>query len=139
MHKPFTGPSVWTGADLEADQSWRWPWASEELAEIDAALAHAKAAGVDWLRVSQATFPLQDVARKLEAAAEELENGRGFVLLHTCLATHFCVSFRKDPRQCDCESKAASGSKRPERSVSMIDCGIPGKATGCIADWRSRN
>lgn len=81
MIKPFDGPSVWTGADLAADQSWRWPWEAAELAEIDTALAHAKTAGAHWLSVTRETFPLRRVTDKLSAVAEELENGRGFVLL----------------------------------------------------------
>ena len=81
MPPPFTGPSVWTGADLQADQSWCWQWSSAELAEIDSALSHAKAAGAEWLTVSRETFPLAQAASKLEALADELENGRGFVLL----------------------------------------------------------
>ena len=81
MVKPFTGPSVWTGADLAADQSWRYPWSAAELAEIDAALAHAKASGTQWLDVSRKTFPLDKAADKMAGVAEALENGRGFVLL----------------------------------------------------------
>ena len=81
MRMPFTGPSVWTGADLEADQSWRWHWQAAELAEVDAALAHAKAKGVHWLEVSRETFPLDKAAGMLAGLADELEEGRGFVLL----------------------------------------------------------
>ena len=64
MYKPFEGPSLWTGTDLEADQSWRWPWANDELAEIDTALSVAKADGAGWLAVTRDTFPLQAVAAK---------------------------------------------------------------------------
>lgn len=81
MTMPFTGPSVWTGAGLEADQSWRWPWTTAELDELDAALATTKAASAGWLGVTRDTFPLPNVAAKLARVAEELENGRGFVLL----------------------------------------------------------
>ena len=81
MIKPFEGPSVWTGAGLATNESWRWPWTALELAEIDAALAHAKTAGTPWLSVNRTTFPLATVANKLAKVAEELENGRGFVLL----------------------------------------------------------
>lgn len=81
VHKPFTGPSVWTGHDLKADQSWRRPWSASDLAEIDAALGHAKKAGADWLGVTRQTFPLSGAAETLAGVAEELENGRGFVLL----------------------------------------------------------
>ncbi len=81
MRQPFTGPSVWTGIDLSADQSWRRPWSSAELAEIDAALDHAKQSKVGWLALTRKHFPLNAVADKLTKVAEELENGRGFVLL----------------------------------------------------------
>lgn len=81
MYKPFEGPFVWTGEELTADQSWRWRWTPEDLAEIDAALAHANAAGVDYLSVSRETFPLDRVADKMAAVADALENDRGFVLL----------------------------------------------------------
>ncbi len=84
MRKPFTGPSVWTGADLTADPAswrWQWQWQPAELAEINAALAHAKAAGVHWVDVTRKTFSLDKAADKLVALADALENGRGFVLL----------------------------------------------------------
>lgn len=81
MVAPFEGPSVWTGADLQADQSWRWQWQAAELAEIGAALAHAKGARADYLSVTRETFPLPTVSAKLAGVADALENGRGFVLL----------------------------------------------------------
>lgn len=81
MIKPFEGPSVWTGTDLNADQSWRQSWQATELAEIDAALAYAKADGIGYLSVSRETFPLPTVSAKLAGVADALENGRGFVLL----------------------------------------------------------
>ena len=81
MRKPFEGPSVWTGAALQDDESWRVPWRPAELAEIDAALAHARRAGANWLEVTRETFPLHLAARKLDRMADELEDGRGFVLL----------------------------------------------------------
>ena len=73
MYKPFGGRSLWTGADLEADQSLRWPWAKGVLAEIDAALSVAKTDSVGWLATTRDTFPLQAVAAKLAHAAEELK------------------------------------------------------------------
>ncbi|MEQ9125611.1 MAG: TauD/TfdA family dioxygenase [Alphaproteobacteria bacterium] len=81
MRTPFEGPHVWTGQDLEADESWRRAWSAAELAEIDAALAHAKAAGADWLAADRAAFPLDRVADMLAEVADELEDGRGFVLI----------------------------------------------------------
>lgn len=81
MRQPFEGPHVWTGADIAADPAWRRPWRADEVAELDAALAHAKAAGVHWLDVTRDDFPLRRVADALDAVASELEDGRGFQVL----------------------------------------------------------
>lgn len=89
MRQPLTGPHIWTGAEMTASDAWRRPWREAELAEIDHALAHAKAAGADWLSVDQENFPLDKTARALEAVAEELENGRGFQLLTGLPVTKF--------------------------------------------------
>lgn len=81
MREPFVGRDVWTAADLAADRSWRQTWAPAEIAEIDRALAAAKAAGVDWRGVGRQTFPLDRVADRIAAVAEALEDGRGFAVL----------------------------------------------------------
>ena len=81
MPQPFEGPFVWTGRGLESDPSWRRPWTTAEIAEIDAALAHAKATGAVWLDVDRAAFPLDRVARVMDDVADELESGRGFQVL----------------------------------------------------------
>lgn len=81
MRTPFEGPYVWTGDELAADPSWRRPLSQAHVAEIDAALAHAKAAGATWETVARSDFPLAEVAGLLDAVSTDLEEGRGVVLL----------------------------------------------------------
>ncbi len=81
MSKPFEGPSVWTGADLAADRSWTYRLTAADIRELDAARRHAERAGADWLTVTRETFPLDAMARRLQGVADQLETGRGMMLL----------------------------------------------------------
>jgi hypothetical protein len=78
---PLGGPAAWTGADLEHDRGWVRHLGAREVAALDGALAHVRARGLDWAQVTRADFPLGGFAADLEEMAEELENGRGIVLL----------------------------------------------------------
>ena len=78
---PITGPSAWTAADFANDDSWIIHLTGPELAEIDAALMALKAAGKAFPRFKSEDFPLHVLAPRLAHIADELENGRGFLLL----------------------------------------------------------
>jgi hypothetical protein len=78
---PIGGPAAWIGADLERDQSWIHHFTEDDVAAIDGALAHAAKQGLAWDRITRADFPLGGFADAMAAAAGELENGRGIVLL----------------------------------------------------------
>ena len=75
------GPAVWRGAELARAEDWVHAWTPEELAEIDRALAGARDRGIAWDRLHEDDFPLTCVARRLDRAAEALEDGRGLVKL----------------------------------------------------------
>lgn len=78
---PITGPSAWTAADFANDDSWIMRLSEAEIAEIDAALASLRAAGKGFPKFGREDFPLPALAVRLAEITEELENGRGFVLL----------------------------------------------------------
>jgi hypothetical protein len=79
---PLGGAPAWTGDDLRADESgWRRPLGHNHIAEIEAALRHARAAGVPWHQITRADFPLATLGAELEAVGDELENGRGVIQL----------------------------------------------------------
>ncbi len=75
------GPFVWHGDDLCRNDAWIKTWSGDEIAELDAALARATRSGLGWRDVTTDNFPLDRVAGKLDAIAEELENGAGLVKL----------------------------------------------------------
>ncbi len=76
------GPEAWYGEDLAQDDRWRFRLDEADLAEIDAAVSVASAAGKSWIdMISKADFPLPGLARKLSRVADELENGCGLVNL----------------------------------------------------------
>jgi hypothetical protein len=77
----ITGPAAWRGTDLKGDFSWLHPLTPAAVAAIDAALAHVKARGLHYPDFGQDDFPLQALAPDLRRYAEELENGRGFLVL----------------------------------------------------------
>jgi hypothetical protein len=78
--EPLTGPAVWVGPDLQDDPSWIMHLDAADIAEIDAALTAAKAAGVS-IPFSADKFPLPNFARKIDEIVERVSHGRGFVLV----------------------------------------------------------
>ena len=79
--KEIDAPFVWRGADLRNRTDWIRPFTSEELAEIDAALGSCKTRGLVWADITRDDFPLPKLGAALAGVAEELETGRGMILL----------------------------------------------------------
>jgi hypothetical protein len=79
--EPLSGPSVWRGEDLVNDASWREPLSSEDVAEIEAAMARARATGRPAGDLAQRDFPLPGLARKIDRWRQEIRHGRGFVVV----------------------------------------------------------
>lgn len=76
----ITGPGAWIGREIQRDASWIHRLDAAAVAEIDAALGHAKRVGAR-IPFAKDAFPLRDVARALDGILDEIEHGRGFVLL----------------------------------------------------------
>ena len=90
--KAIGGRAAWHKEDLVSNPCWGVQLTMEELAEIDAALAFAKKADppLEWeegevsripLNVSPKNFPLDVLAKRVEALSEELEHGSGAVMV----------------------------------------------------------
>ena len=75
------GAANWRGPDLAGSTGWIYTLTEADVAEIDAALAHAKAKGLRIPAISRADFPLPGLAPKLGRILDEIEHGRGFVLM----------------------------------------------------------
>jgi Taurine catabolism dioxygenase TauD, TfdA family len=78
---PIADSSAWRASDFAADQSWIVRWSKDDIAELDDAIRAAKARGFDATTVTRAAFPLPTLAARLRTFREEIEYGRGFVLL----------------------------------------------------------
>ncbi len=81
LQEKVTGPSVWRGSELSDDQSWIYPLSDETLTTIDQALAKVKARGLTFPYFSKDDFSIHTLQDELAGYAEELENGKGFLLL----------------------------------------------------------
>jgi Taurine catabolism dioxygenase TauD, TfdA family len=81
MRKFLDGPDVWTGAELDAADDWRFRLTPPMLGEIDAALAALKRRGVAWEAMQRADFPVPQAAALLAEISRTLEEGRGLAKL----------------------------------------------------------
>ena len=75
------GAAAWRGCELAGDDSWIHPLSDRAIESIDKALAQVKARGLQFPHFSRDDFPLDDLAPILRTYADELEQGRGFLLL----------------------------------------------------------
>jgi len=76
-----TAPAAWLGDDLAAATDWIRPVSAAAIAECDAALAGLRRRRLTWPDFGREDFPLPTFARELLGVLDELENGRGVVLL----------------------------------------------------------
>src|SRR5215813_13913231 len=79
--KRITGPKAWRGEALAHDLSWLVTLTTAEIADIDRAVATAKASGRAMADVGREEFPLSTLRPRLEQTLAELTDGRGFVVL----------------------------------------------------------
>lgn len=81
LKTPVTGPAAWRGRDLADASAWTHVLSHDAIAELDAALAGIRARGLRFPDFGRDDFPLPNLSAALAHHAEELENGRGFLLL----------------------------------------------------------
>jgi hypothetical protein len=72
---------VWYGADMQKSKEWLRPFKSAELAEIDSALQAVKKSGRDLFDIEREHFPLPEFSKEIAKIAQELETGRGMIML----------------------------------------------------------
>ncbi|MGO4395852.1 TauD/TfdA family dioxygenase [Variovorax sp. M-6] len=79
--QPLTGPAVWKGPDFDGDDSWIHRLTPEAISMLDAALTQLKSRGLSFPNFAKDDFPIHALAADFQRYADELENGRGFLLL----------------------------------------------------------
>ena len=77
----ISGRSAWLGSDLAKDRSWIQVFTPAELAELHAALLGVVARKIKLEEIGREDFPLPTLAPKLLGHLQELQLGRGFVVL----------------------------------------------------------
>ena len=77
---PIDDPAAWRGPELRGDGTWIHRMSADEIAELDAALAHAKAAGKTLATLRREDFPLPTLTATIRGWVSTLDRGRGFVL-----------------------------------------------------------
>jgi hypothetical protein len=78
---PIEHPSAWTAEDLREDTSWAIPFTGNDLDELASARKSVDAAGLGPIGFRKENFPLGRFADTLAHVANEIEHGRGIVLL----------------------------------------------------------
>lgn len=82
IHKEkVQGPSAWKGKELLKDDSWIYYWSEESIAALESALKQVKQKGLDVPNFTKEDFLLPELADEIAYFNEELENGRGFLLI----------------------------------------------------------
>lgn len=82
IHKHrLIGPSVWKGPDFAGDKSWIRPLNARQCEELLGAVAAVQNAGKRFPDFGVIDFPLAELGRQLREWGNELESGRGFILL----------------------------------------------------------
>ena len=79
--RPIEGPEVWRGDDFARSTDWIHTITAAEHDEIDAALRAVQRRGLGWRELRREDFAIPRFARSLQQVSEQLEHGRGLVLL----------------------------------------------------------
>ncbi len=73
--------AAWRRSDLADGERWTWTLDDAEVAELDAALHHARAHADDLLDVTRELFPLPTLAARLSQLERQLVDGVGVALI----------------------------------------------------------
>ncbi len=76
----ITDPAAWIGPHIQNDASWVYHFDAAAIAELDAALVHAKRANAG-VPFGPEIFPLPRLAAEIETIRNDVERGQGFKLL----------------------------------------------------------
>lgn len=73
--------TAWKGKDIKDDTSWIYHWSDQSIAVLEKALENIKAKGLKVPDFTKEDFPITELAEEINHFNEELENGRGFILI----------------------------------------------------------
>src|SRR4051812_16142294 len=73
--------SAWKGADFANDESWIHTLSAPEVDELTIAARHCLDRGLGATDIAPSDFPLKKLAPTIAGWAEQINNGRGFLLV----------------------------------------------------------
>jgi hypothetical protein len=73
--------SAWKGADFSGDESWIYTLTPSDVEEIASAAQRCLARGLEATDIGRDDFPLERLGPVIGGWAEEINNGRGFLLV----------------------------------------------------------
>lgn len=86
---PIDSPAAWRGDGLGSEGAWLYRLSAEEIAELKAAVAHARLMGVSWADVTREDFPLTTMQDVIAGWAHEIDKGFGFIQIKGFPASDF--------------------------------------------------
>jgi hypothetical protein len=78
---PIGGPAAWKGPEIDVKRDWLYEFTGTDLAELDAAVRAHFAAKREMGDITPETFLLPNLAAKLQRHLNQVQHGRGFVML----------------------------------------------------------
>ncbi len=81
MHHIIQGPTAWNAADMPRRNDWVHTFSAAQIAELRAALTHARSLGKTLATMTREDFPLPAVSHLLGKVRDFLEDGAGLFLL----------------------------------------------------------
>jgi hypothetical protein len=79
--EPLEAHAEWRAGDIADREQWTYRLSSADIAELEAALAHARSRRDDVLDIAREDFPLPTLADKIQQFERELIDGRGYQLI----------------------------------------------------------
>jgi len=79
--EPLEPGAEWRARDIADPRQWTYRLTDADVAELEAALAHARSSCADVLDITREDFPLPTLADTIRRFEDELIDGRGFQLI----------------------------------------------------------
>jgi hypothetical protein len=81
LRQPITDRSAWKGRELQSRQDWIYVLTPAAIADLDTTLERLRASPLLLTDLRREHFPFEPIAADLAHILDELENGRGFVVI----------------------------------------------------------
>ncbi|QIZ07749.1 TauD/TfdA family dioxygenase [Priestia megaterium] len=81
LKEKIQGRSAWKGTELAKDDSWIYYLSENTIAALEKALLHVQQKGLKAPDFQKQDFPIPDLADEIAYFVDELENGKGFLLI----------------------------------------------------------